>query len=178
MKFLNIVCAGLALAVAAPAFVAPAAAESPQDVLPLTSDTLEKARTWDKWTITRNLTRGHCIGTKNDDSGTLQMGVTADETMGYVGVFVPGEIPEGVKELVIKVGEETFTGTSSGPVGNLGSDLNGGYVLANNQNFRKAIESNDTMVVYPDTAGAVQLNIKGASAAIFEIAKCSQALAG
>ncbi|MEM6577742.1 MAG: hypothetical protein AAF678_04565 [Pseudomonadota bacterium] len=178
MKFLNIVCAGLALAVAAPGFVAPASAQSAQDVLPLTTDKLEKARTWDKWTITRNLTRGHCIGTKADDSGTLQMGVTADETMGYVGVFVPGEVDPGIKELVIEVGEQTFTGTSSGPVGNLGTDLNGGYVLANNQNFRKAIEANEFMTVYPDTASAVQLNIKGANAAIFEIAKCSQKLAG
>ncbi|MEM8633110.1 MAG: hypothetical protein AAGF74_17950 [Pseudomonadota bacterium] len=177
MKFLNIVCAGLALAVAAPAFIAPASAQSAQDVLPLTTDDIEKARTWDKWQILRNKTRGHCLGTKSDESGVLQLGVTADETMGYVGVFVKENVPEGASpEVVIEVGGETFVGESSGPVGDLGDGWHGGYVLANNQNFRKAIEASDTMVAFPDAPYAVVLNIKGANNAIYEIAKCSQAM--
>lgn len=178
MKFLATACASLAI-LAAPVLTTPAAAQSAQDVLPLTTDEISKFRTWDKWQILRNETRGHCLGTKSDESGVLQMGVTADETMGYVGVFVKPDVEPGESNaIVISVGDETFTGETSGPVGGLGDGWHGGYVLANNQNFRKAIESNDTMTAFPDQPWAVQLNIKGANNAIYEIAKCSQELAG
>ncbi|MEM9497058.1 MAG: hypothetical protein AAGA28_03975 [Pseudomonadota bacterium] len=179
MKLFTTVCASLAVVTAMTAFTTPASAQSAQDVLPLTTDDIEKARTWGKWQILRNKTRGHCLGTKSDDSGVVQMGVTADETMGYVGVFVKQDVEAGESdEIVIEVGGETFVGESSGPVGGLGDGWHGGYVLANNQNFRKAIEASDTMVAFPDAPYAVVLNIAGSGDAIYEIAKCSRELAG
>ncbi len=174
MKFIATAIAGLAI-LAAPAMMTPASAQTAQEVLPLTTDSIEKARTWKKWQILRNKTRNHCLGTKSDESGVMQIGMTADETMGYVGVFVKDWDPSSSpQEVVIKVGDQLFTGTTSGAVGGLAGDWEGGYVLANNQNFRKALESNNSMTVYPDQPWAIELNIQGTDAAIFEIIKCSQ----
>lgn len=177
MKTTHMICAALA-ATAAISFTAiETKAQTAQEVLPLTTDELEMYRSWNKWQIFSNKTRGHCLGTKSDDSGVLQMGVTADETMGYVGVFVKPEVAPGdTNAVAVKVGEEIFVGETSGPVGNLGDGWHGGYVLANNKNFRKAIEANDTMTAFPDQPYSVELNIKGANNAIYEISQCSKEL--
>jgi hypothetical protein len=155
--------------------MAPAFAEDASDVLPLSTDSIENYRTWNQWAVFRNNTRGHCFGTKSDDSGVIQLGMTADETMGYIGAFVQQDVTSGESsEIVIQVGDQTFTGETSGPVGNLSGNWHGGYVLANNKNFRRALEKNDTLTAFPDQPYAIQLNIKGANNAIYEIIKCTQ----
>ncbi|MEM9910770.1 MAG: hypothetical protein AAF922_08305 [Pseudomonadota bacterium] len=177
MKPINLICAAMAATTALSFTTTSAQAQSAQEVLPLTTDDLEMYRSWDKWQIFSNNTRGHCLGTKSDDSGVLQMGVTADETMGYVGVFVKADVEQGESNAIaVKVGDEIFVGETSGPVGDLGDGWHGGYILANNKDFRKAIEANNTMTAFPDQPYSVDLNIKGANNAIYEISQCSQKL--
>jgi len=172
MKQLKTVAASLALL---GALTAPVYAQSAQEVLPLSTDKIETDRTFGKWAILRNETRGHCLGTKADDSGVVQMGITADETLGYVGVFVKPEVDPGKSnDVAVLVGGEVFVGESSGPVAHLGDGWHGGYILADNPDFRKAIEASNEMDVFPDQPFAVRLNIKGADKAIYEIAKCSR----
>jgi len=174
MKPITLLSAALTAMTALPVLATPAMAQSAQEVLPLSTDDVVEERSWKKWTILRNNTRGHCFGTKSDASGVLQMGVTADETMGYVGVFVKADVPEGETNNVrILLGDQTFVGEASGPVQHLGDGWHGGYVLANNKDFRRAIEANDVMTVFPDMPYAAVIDIKGANNAIFEIAKCS-----
>jgi len=175
MKRFTIALASLAITAALPALVMPAYAQSAADVLPKSSDDIEKYRTFKKWAIMQNNTRGHCLGTKSDESGVLQIGMTADESMGYVGVFVKEDVAAGASNAVaIEVGGQTYTGETSGPVGNLGGGWHGGYVLSNNKDFRRALEKNDTMTAFPDQPFAVKLNIEGANNAIYEILKCSR----
>lgn len=166
--------AALAATTAIPSLTTSAMAQSAQEVLPLSTDEIVQERNWKKWAIFRNNTRGHCFGTKSDESGVLQMGVTADETMGYVGVFIKADVPEGESQNVrVLLGEQTFVGEASGPVQHLGDGWHGGYILANNKDFRRAIEANDVMTVFPDMPYSVTIDITGANNAIFEIAKCS-----
>lgn len=168
-KVFSIVGVGM-IAVSSAAF-----SQTAQEVLPLTSDDIEEYRDWKEWAIFRNITRGHCFGTKADESGVLQIGMTADENFGYVGVFVKQDVAEGEStEIAIDVGEETFVGETSGPVGNLGDGWHGGYVLSNNKAFFDAIEENDSMMAFPDQPYALKLNIEGANNAIYEITKCTE----
>lgn len=150
-------------------------AQNAEEVLPLSTDDIVEYRDWNKWAILQNNTRGHCLGTKSDESGVIQLGMTADESMGYLGVFIKEDVVAGeTNEIVIQVGDQIFTGETSGPVGNLAGGWHGGYVLANNQNFRRALEKNDTLTAYPDQPYSVTLNIKGANNGIFEILKCTE----
>lgn len=169
MKRVSVLFAAIAVS------IAPAFAQEAADVLPLNTDEVEEYRAWKEWAIFRNNTRGHCFGTKSDESGLIQMGMTADETMGYVGVFVQRDVDPGESnEIAVEVGDQIFTGETSGPVGNLSGNWHGGYILSNNKDFRRAIEKNDTLLAFPDQPYAIVLDIKGANNAIYEILKCSQ----
>lgn len=175
MKSTTTMCASLALAFAA--FAAPVSAQTPQEVLPLTTDTISQFRTWRNWQVLRNETRGHCLATRSDESGVIQMGLTKDESLGYIGAFVQEEIPPGESNnIVILIGDEAFIGETSGPIGNLGGGWHGGYVLSNNQQFRRAVERNNTMTAFPDQPWAVEMNITGANNAIFEIRRCNESM--
>lgn len=100
--------------------------------------------------------------------------------MGYLCAFIREDFaPSGVDDadsasisVVIQIGNQVFTGDTSGPVDVVG-DWRGGYILANNKKFRKAIEKNDTLTIFPDRPYTVELDIKGANNAIFEIRKCT-----
>ncbi|MEM6374627.1 MAG: hypothetical protein AAF686_00210 [Pseudomonadota bacterium] len=177
MTSIKLICTTLAASLSLLSAATETKAQTAQEVLPLTTDDLEMYRSWDKWQIFSNNTRGHCLGTKSDESGVLQMGVTADETMGYVGVFVKAEVEPGESNAIaVKLGDEIFVGKTSGPVGNLGDGWHGGYILANNQDFLKALEANDMMTAFPDQPYSVELNITGSNNAIYEISQCSQKL--
>ena len=179
MKLFTTLCASAAVATALTVAAAPnaASAQTPQEVLPLTTDTISQFRTWRNWQVLRNESRGHCLATMSDESGVIQICLTQDETLGYIGVFVQEEIPAGASnDVVIKVGDQTFVGETSGPVGNLGGGWHGGYVLANNQDFRRSIERNNTLTAFPDQPWAVQLDITGANNAIFEVRQCSDSM--
>ncbi|MBC7131476.1 MAG: hypothetical protein H5U16_00030 [Roseovarius sp.] len=181
MKLFRLICAGVAAATLAPVFTTvtatQASAQSAQDVLPLVTDDIEQFRSWENWTILRNNTRGHCFGTKSSDRAILQMGVTGDGEMGYVGVFVKDEgIPRGderPENVAILLGERAFVGGIAELVQAPSAGWFGGYVLSGDRDFRRAIEANDVMVVFPDTPYVVMADIRGANNAIFEIAKCS-----
>lgn len=155
-------------------FASPGFAQEASEVLPVPSDNIETFRSWKEWTIYRNNSRGHCFGTKSDGTSAIQLGLTKDETLGYIGAFVKRDFtPAEDNKIAIKVGETIFTGETSGPVGDVTGDWHGGYVLSNNKDFRRAIEKNNTMLAFPSRPYAYEIDIKGANNAIFEIKKCT-----
>ncbi|MDD9724566.1 hypothetical protein PVV74_03765 [Roseovarius sp. SK2] len=177
MKLFTPLFASLAITSLLTALTLPAFAQSAQQVLPLTTDDIEKFRSFNRWDILRNNTRGHCLGTKSDESGVVQIGMTADESMGYVGAFVKEDGAEWASNSVtIRVGNEPFTGVASGPVGNLGSGWHGGYVLSDKKKLRRALQMSDTVTAFPNRPYVVKLNIAGAYTAIYEILKCTEGM--
>src|SRR3954464_6890910 len=79
----------LAAASVALSSVVSAHADNP---LPKASDVLVKYSDVGDWTVYTNQTRGDCLIVRQDGPNAVQMGVTANQDVGYLGVFTKVDI--------------------------------------------------------------------------------------
>ena len=112
-----------------------------------------------------------------DDAGNVvQMGLTPDRGVGYVGVFTKGEttIQKDDKEAVaVLIGENLYLGEATGMRGNITKGYSGGYVLSDDPQFVEDIARQYEMVVFPEKKHSFIVNLAGTLKAIEMARECN-----
>lgn len=106
----------------------------------------------------------------------VQMGLTADRSVGYLGVFTKAEtsVTAGETETVaILIGENMYIGEATGMRGNITAGYSGGYVLSDSPEFVKDIEQQYTMTVFPEKEYAFTVDLAGTKKAIAMARECN-----
>lgn len=128
------------------------------------------------WNVFIDAEKQSCLIEKVDDfENVVQMGLNADKTAAYVGVFTKGEtkLKKGEKEAVaILVGENLYLGEATGMRGNITKGYSGGYVLADDPQFIDDIARQYTMTVFPEKEFAFVVDLTGTLKAIDMVKKC------
>ncbi len=145
-------------------------AESP---LPQASDVLVKYGEVEGWTVYANQTRGDCLIVHEDGPNAVQMGVTANQEVGYLGVFTKVDIglQSGTQSQVfVSIDGNLYGGVATSTKAKGG--YYGGYILADDPNFKRDVAKKYTMTVFPETKGAFVVDLKGTFKAMAMGRKC------
>ena len=122
------------------------------------------------WNVFLDHEKKSCmIEAKDDFDNVIQMGLTADRSVGYIGVFTKAEtnIKKGQKEAVaVLLGETLYVGEATGMRGNITKDYTGGYVLTDDPEIVTAIQKEYTMSVFPEKAYGFTVDLTGTYKAI------------
>jgi hypothetical protein len=146
-----------------------------QNPLPDASDVLVKYAEVGGWTVYANQTRGDCLIVKSFGPGSVQMGVTANQDVGYLGVFTKEDIglQNGTEsKIFISIDGNLYGGVSTSTSGELTRGYSGGYIFTNDPNFKRDVAKKYKMIVFPETKGAFVVDLKGTYKAMATGRKC------
>jgi len=147
-----------------------------QNPLPKASDVLVRyGDDVEGWTVYANQTRGDCLIVHSFGPGSVQMGVTENEEVGYLGVFTKEDIglQNGTKsEIFVSLGGHLYAGVATSTSGELKGGYSGGYILTDDPNFKRDVAKKYEMVVFPETKGAFVVDLKGTYKAMAMGRKC------
>lgn len=110
------------------------------------------------------------------DENVVQMGLTKDRGVGYLGVFTKADIAieKDQKELVaVLLGENLYIGEATGMRGNITEGYSGGYILSDDPQLVEDIAQQYSMVVFPETSFAFEINLAGTKKAIEMARECN-----
>jgi hypothetical protein len=149
-------------------------ADSP---LPKVSDVLVRyGDDVEGWTVYANQTRGDCLIVRDfgpDATGAVQMGVTANQEVGYLGVFTKADIgiqPGTQSQIFVSIDGKLYSGVST--TADAKGGYSGGYILTDDPNFKRDVAKKYTMTVFPETKGAFVVDLKGTFKAMAMGRKC------
>ncbi|MBO9397868.1 hypothetical protein J7400_14365 [Shimia sp. R9_2] len=130
------------------------------------------------WNVHIDTEKKSClVETKDQLDNVIQMGLTKDRGIGYIGVFTTAEtdIKRGDKEAVgILLGDEIYVGEATGMRGNITKGYSGGYVLTDNPAVYEAIRREQTMIVFPEKHYSFTVDLTGTAKALDLARKCNQ----
>lgn len=127
------------------------------------------------WTVYANKTRGDCLIVRQFGEGSVQMGVTADPSVGYLGVFTTADIglQNGVtSEIFVEIAGRLYEGVATTTSGELKGGYSGGYILTDDPAFKRDVAKKYTMTVFPQTTGAFVVDLTGTYKAMAMGRKC------
>lgn len=113
----------------------------------------------------------------DDNENVVQMGLTEDRGVGYVGVFTKAktDIKRGEKEAVaILLGDNIYVGEATGMKGNITKGYSGGYVLSDDPQFADDLARKEVMIVFPEKEFAFTVDLTGTYKAMEMARKCNQ----
>ena len=149
-------------------------ADSP---LPKASDVLVRyGKDVEGWTVYSNQTRGDCLIVHEygpDAAGAVQMGVTANQEVGYLGVFTKADIGIQIgaqSNISVSIDGHVYSGVATSA--NAKGGYSGGYILTDNPDFKRDVAKKYTMIVFPETKGAFVVDLKGTFKAMAAGRKC------
>ncbi|PCJ09104.1 MAG: hypothetical protein COB16_05755 [Rhodobacteraceae bacterium] len=130
------------------------------------------------WGVFIDTEKKSCLIEKTDDLGNVvQMGLTKDRSVGYVGVFTTAktDIKRGdTQAVLISLDGTLYAGQATGMRGNITKGYTGGYVLSDDPQFVDDLARKYVMEVFPEKAYGFSVNLAGTYKAI-ELAKtCNQ----
>ncbi|MFV0383733.1 hypothetical protein [Paracoccus sp. (in: a-proteobacteria)] len=168
-------------ALASAAAVAMLAGVASAQVLSPGTDSFEQVGEAGPWIIYADVQRQSCLAEGQDSNGNVvQMGLTADHSLGYVGVFTPVDlgITAGEQDITITVNGNAYSGKAMMREHGLSEGYQGGYFVANNPDFVADMEAGQTMLAFSDTNGeGVAIDLTGSHAAIEAARACTAQLA-
>lgn len=153
------------------------AALASDGVLPSSDSVFIKWGETEGWTIYKDETRESCLAERVDDAGNvLQMGLTADHAIGYIGVFTKADIglSDDKEKLLVAIDGNIYFGEAQQKSKHLADGYTGGYVVSNDANFITDVMKKYEMVVMPEHEGAFIINLDGTYKAIEESRKCNE----
>lgn len=141
------------------------------------AETYEKYGEIEGWKVFIDVENKACLIEAVDSAeNVVQMGLTADHSMGYLGVFTKAEtdIKKGDEEGVgILIGENIYFGVATGMRGNITKGYSGGYITSDSPMFVKDIEQQYEMMVFPETDYAFVVDLTGTKKAIEMARECN-----
>ncbi|WP_170332539.1 hypothetical protein [Ruegeria arenilitoris] len=147
------------------------------DVIPSENDTFTNWGEESGWTIFVDETRGSCLIERMDENqNVVQMGLTKDHEMGYLGVFTKNDIGlKGKKEeIILSLDGNLYSAEAHKKTKHLAEGYTGGYILANNPQFVDDVMKKYDMTVFPEKEFAFTVNLDGTLKAIEAARKCNQ----
>lgn len=125
----------------------------------------EEVTSVEGWNIWKDHDAKNCFMERKDDAGNVvQMGLTTDNKLGYVGVFTQNDtdIKNGeIQELEIIIGENYYKGESKSMRGNLSHGYAGGYFLSDSERLAEDIAKQYVMTVFPGKDYVLEINLDG-----------------
>jgi hypothetical protein len=144
------------------------------------AQTFEKYGEVEGWKVFVDNEKNSCLIEAVDDAeNVVQMGLTEDHGVAYVGVFTKAKtkIKKGEeKAVIISIGDNLYFGQSTGMRGNITKGYTGGYVLSDDPQFIDDLARQYVMVVFPDESYTFAVDLKGTFEAIKMAKKCNKAL--
>ena len=141
------------------------------------AETYEKYGEVEGWKVFVDEEKKSCLIEAVDSAeNVVQMGLTKDRSVGYLGVFTKAKtnIKKGDKEgVAILLGENVYLGEVTGMRGNITKGYSGGYVLSDSPEFVKDVEQQYEMVVFPETEYAFIVDLTGTKKAIELARECN-----
>lgn len=132
----------------------------------------------DGWNVHIDTEKKSClVETKDQLDNVIQMGLTTDRGIGYIGVFTKAEtdIKRGEKEgVALLLGDEIYVGEATGMRGNITKGYSGGYVLTDNPAVYEAIRRERVMIVFPETNYSFTVDLTGTAKALDLARKCNE----
>jgi hypothetical protein len=132
------------------------------------------------WKVFVDTEKKSCLIEKIDDVGNVvQMGLTADRGVGYVGIFTLADtdIKKDDKQgVAIAIGDNLYIGQVTGMRGNITKGYSGGYVLSDDPQFVTDIAQQYEMVVFPEQEWAFVVDLTGTKKAIELARECNASL--
>ena len=157
---------------------ATAAYAQDQNPLPKASDVLVRyGDDIDGWTVYANQTRGDCLIVRQDGPSSVQMGVTANQEVGYLGVFTKVDIGlqnGNQSEIFVSIAGHLYSGVATSTSGELKGGYSGGYILTDDPKFKRDVAKQYEMIVFPETKGTFVVDLKGTYKAMAMGRKCLQ----
>ena len=151
------------------------------EVLSPGSDNFTEVGKEGPWTIYADANRQSCLIEGLDGAGNVvQMGLTSDHSLGYVGVFTPADVGlanGGTQEITIGVNGHAYSGEVKMREHGLADGYQGGYFLANNPQFVEDMMVGQVLIAFANDSGqGVEVDLTGSRAAIEAAASCTQSL--
>ncbi len=144
----------------------------------VSADTFLKYGEVEGWKVFIDENKKSCLIEAVDDAeNVVQMGLTEDRSVGYVGVFTKAEtdIKRGEKEAVaILLGDNIYLGEATGMRGNITKGYSGGYVLSDDPQFAEDIAKKHVMIVFPEKDFAFTVDLTGTYKAMEMARKCNE----
>ncbi|NOD33628.1 MULTISPECIES: hypothetical protein [unclassified Ruegeria] len=141
------------------------------------ADTFERYGEVEGWKVFIDNEKKSCLIEAVDDAeNVVQMGLTEDRGVGYVGVFTKADtdIKRGeTQEVAILIGDNIYLGEATGMKGNITKGYSGGYVLSDNPQFADDLAKKKVMIVFPETAYAFTVDLTGTYKAMEMARKCN-----
>ncbi len=151
------------------------------DVIPSENDTFTKWGEESGWTIFVDDNRKSCLIERVDENANVvQMGLTADHEMGYLGVFTKNDIGlKGKKEeIILSLDGNLYSAEAHKKTKHLAEGYTGGYILANNPQFVDDVMKKHEMIVFPEKEFAFGVNLDGTFKAIEAARECNTEQSG
>jgi len=145
-------------------------------VIPSENDTFVKWGEESGWTIYVDENRGSCLIERVDENqNVVQMGLTQDHELGYLGVFTKNDIGLSGKneEIILSIDGKLYSAEAKKKTKNLADGYTGGYILANNPNFISDVMKKYDMIVFPEEEFAFTVSLDGTLKAIEAARKCN-----
>ncbi len=144
------------------------------------ADTFEKYGEVEGWKVFIDNEKNSCLIEAVDAAeNVVQMGLTEDRGVAYVGVFTKAKTrikKDAKKAVVIAIGDNLYFGQSTGMRGNITKGYTGGYVLSDDPQFVEDLARQYVMVVFPDEAYTFAVDLAGTFEAIKMAKACNKAL--
>ncbi len=130
------------------------------------------------WGVFIDTAKKSCLIEKTDDMGNVvQMGLTEDRSIGYVGVFTTAETDikrNDTQAVLISLDGNLYAGEAKGMRGNITKGYSGGYVLSDDPQFVDDLARKHVMEVFPETTYGFSVNLAGTYKAIELARTCNQ----
>lgn len=141
------------------------------------ASTFENYGSVEGWNVFIDHEKKTCLIEAVDSAeNVVQMGVTKDRSVGYIGIFTKGEtaIKRDEKEgVAILIGDNIYVGEATGMRGNITEGYSGGYVTSDNPMFVKDVEQQYEMIVFPETDYSFVVDLAGTKKAIAMGRECN-----
>ncbi|GAA6181323.1 MULTISPECIES: hypothetical protein [unclassified Shimia] len=130
------------------------------------------------WNVYVDTEKKSClVETKDDFDNVIQMGLTDDRAIGYIGIFTKAktDIKKGDKSgVALVIGDDLYVGEATGMRGNITKGYSGGYVLTDNPKVFEDIRRAYTMTVFPETKFSFTVDLSGTAKALDLARECNK----
>lgn len=130
------------------------------------------------WNVHIDTEKGTClVETKDDFDNVIQMGLTKDRAIGYIGIFTKAETnirTDKKQDVALLIGENLYVGEATGMRGNITKGYSGGYVLTDNPAVYDDIRKARTMTVFPEEEYSFIVDLSGTAKALELAKKCNE----
>jgi hypothetical protein len=144
------------------------------------ADTFEKFGEVEGWKVFVDKEKMSCLIEKVDDAeNVVQMGLTSDRAVAYVGVFTKAvtDLKAGDTEgVIIDIDGNLYIGEATQMRGNITKGYSGGYVLSDDPQFVEDIARKYVMTVFPEKDFGFAVNLEGTYKAIEMARECNKSL--